>query len=89
MGKDSPMDRVDDYRGLARSIVERLATAEILDNDAMELLAICDDASGNYLHMTTSWQNGYRAYYPIVHLRIKGGKIWISRMEPRKASPMS
>jgi hypothetical protein len=76
------MDRINgnehDYRELLRAIVQEYATTPIAaGNEQVEDLAICDDASGNYLHFSTGWQDSARIYGPVVHLRIKDDQVII------------
>jgi hypothetical protein len=82
------MDRINgnghDYRELLRAIVQEYATTPIAaGNEQVEDLAICDDASGNYLHFSTGWQGGARISGPVVHLRIKEDQVIIGLGAPR------
>jgi XisI protein len=70
-------ERVAWYRQVARQVVERIATEPIADAAGIESLLIIDETNGHYLHMTTGWQNHHWMYAPILHLRIKDGKIVI------------
>jgi hypothetical protein len=69
------MDRVTEYRAIARRLVEQVANEPIADADGIEGLFICDEDRGHYFHMTAGWQNNHWMYAPILHLRIKDGKI--------------
>ncbi len=74
---DAGIDRVARYHKLVRTIVERIAAEPLADQPDVELLFICDEERGHYLHMTAGWHKHYPAYAVILHIRINDGKIVI------------
>jgi XisI protein len=72
-------ERVARYRQIARRVVERIAEAPRADAAGIESLLIIDEERDHYLHMTTGWHQHRRMYAPILHLRVKNGKIVIER----------
>jgi len=65
-----------DYPAIIRRIIEAEAVGQPSHGNA-EVIAICDDASGNYLAMVVGWSGTYRHDHAFIHLRIEDGKVWI------------
>jgi XisI protein len=66
----------NDYRAIVRRIIEQETVGQPSHGKA-EVIAICDDASGNYLAMVVGWSSAYRHDHIFIHLRLKDGKVWI------------
>ncbi len=43
----------------------------------VELVVVCDDASGNYLVLMLGWEGYNRLDAPVIHIRLKDGKVWL------------
>jgi hypothetical protein len=69
-------EKLNRYKRICRQIVERHA-AMPSEPTSVESLAVCDSESGNYLLMDIGWYPKERAHYVVVHLRVKGGKVWV------------
>lgn len=72
------MERVEHYRQVIRSLLERYATEENRD-DQLETQIICDSEHDHYQLVSLGWQGQRRFYSCLMHLDIKNGKIWIQR----------
>lgn len=67
------------YRNI---IVELLKSyAETPSNSAvqheLEEQLILDTERDHYQILTVGWENGCRVYYPVFHIDIRDGKIWV------------
>jgi len=70
------MDRVEQYRAIIKRVITEEAQAAPSDA-AVESLAICDTLSDNYLVMLLGWEDTRRVIVPLIHIRLKDGKVWI------------
>jgi len=66
----------DDYRVIVRRLVEEEALGQPSHGNT-EVIAVCDDVSGNYLALVVGWSGSYRHDHAFIHLRLKDGKVWI------------
>lgn len=70
------MAKVDTYRAKVQQIIagyaQRLSSA---DNDEIEI--VFDTTNDHYLLLETGWRGEERDYGSLIHLDIKGDKIWI------------
>jgi len=64
------------YRVIIRRIIEQEAVGQPSHGNP-EVIAICDDASGNYLATVVGWSGKYRHDQVFHHLRRKDDKLWI------------
>ena len=42
-------------------------------------VAVFDDERGHYQWLTLGWENGQRAFYTNLYVRLQDGKIWIEK----------
>jgi uncharacterized SAM-binding protein YcdF (DUF218 family) len=42
-------------------------------------LAVFDDQGGHYQWLSLGWENGKRAFYTHLYVRLQNGKIWIEK----------
>ncbi len=48
-----------------------------VENDDVEEQLIVDEQRDHYQVLAIGWENGKRVYYPVFHLDIRDGKIWV------------
>ncbi len=53
------------------------APAIVIGGEQTEEQLILDTQRNHYQTLTIGWENGKRVYYPVFHLDIKDGKIWV------------
>jgi hypothetical protein len=70
------MEKLVDYRGVLREIVECEACHQPA-NGEIEALAICDDQHEQYQLLHVGWNRLGRVFGVIIHARLHQGKIWI------------
>lgn len=72
------MDRVETYRKYIQQLLTERATRSQQYPDQVEAQTVFDTARDRYLLVYVGWQrDGIRDYGSLLHLDIKGGKIWI------------
>ena len=72
------VEKLDRYRALLRQTIERYARMDA-EPETSQMLAVCDQASDNYLLLDVGWDATGRVHYVIVHLRLKDGKVLIEK----------
>lgn len=72
------MERLEQYRQVIRSLLERYA-AEGDQDEHLEIQVICDREHDHYQLVSLGWQGQRRFYSCLMHLDIKNGKVWIQR----------
>jgi hypothetical protein len=70
------MKRVQAYRQIARRVVEQYASYKPA-NGCIDGEAIIDCEHDHYVVMRVGWDSVRRIHYPVIHLDIIDGKIWI------------
>ena len=70
------MDNATRYRDLVTRLLKDYAALSRHDPD-VEATAIIDTETDNYQVMIVGWSNSRRIYGPVLHLRIRNGKIWV------------
>jgi XisI protein len=73
------MDKVVDYKKIARQIIEQYAVEEQSSPSEVETAVITDDQHGHYLLLSIGWQDNRRTYFPFLHLDVKDNKIFIEK----------
>ncbi|MGK7927907.1 MAG: XisI protein [Spirulina sp.] len=53
--------------------------SDMLVQEGTEIELICDRENGHYLVMVVGWNDQARIYGSVVHIDIKGDKIWIQQ----------
>ncbi|BAS55111.1 MULTISPECIES: XisI protein [Leptolyngbya] len=71
------MEKLEQYRQAIRSLLKEYATNE--NQDDLETQVIFDQEHDHYQLVSLGWQGQRRFYSCLMHLDIKGGKIWIQR----------
>jgi hypothetical protein len=74
------MDKLETYKNLIRQITLRYVDLfrDEANSDVQEI-AICDDEQGHYQWLSVGWENGKRAFYIQLYVRLHDGKIWIEK----------
>ncbi len=70
------MDRVDQYRGIVRRVIEDYADAKP-SNGQIATEAIVDRDRDHYEVMLVGWDDQRRVHGSVVHIDIINGKVWI------------
>ncbi len=72
------MDKVTRYRELVQALLNQYASQDSSD-DQVEVQVIFDADRDHYQWMNVGWQEFNRIYRSIMHIDIKGDKIWIQQ----------
>jgi hypothetical protein len=70
------MDKVDRYREIVRRIIEEYASHKP-SNGQIDTEAIVDTVRDHYEVMHVGWDGPRRVHGAVIHLDIRGGKVWI------------
>ncbi|MHB2018982.1 MAG: element excision factor XisI family protein [Candidatus Xenobia bacterium] len=70
------MARVDDYRRILLDLLQKYA-AEKPSLGEIEVEAVFDEVKDHYEITYAGWVRDDRIHGPILHVDIRGGKIWI------------
>ncbi len=70
---------VEHYQTLIINLLESYANLPSLSapGDDIEEQLLIDTRHHHYQLLTIGWENGKRVYYPVFHLDIRDGKIWV------------
>jgi hypothetical protein len=70
------MAEVKDYAGIIRRIIEHYAQFKSAVGE-IETEVIVDENQGHFELMRSGWINGRRVHGALIHVDIRGDKIWI------------
>jgi hypothetical protein len=70
------MDKLERYRAIVRQLIEEYASYKP-SHGQIDTGAIMDDAQGHYEVMHVGWDGVRRVHGAVVHVDIKGGKVWV------------
>src|SRR5438477_6558690 len=70
------MDKLNQYREIVRRLVEEYARYKP-SHGQIETEAIIDPAKDHYEVMHVGWDGVRRVHGCVIHLDIRGGKVWI------------
>ncbi|NER49713.1 MAG: XisI protein [Symploca sp. SIO1A3] len=70
------MDTIDFYRDTIQSLLTAYAAIPIA-NGQIECYTVFDTKQDHYQVMNVGWDGYRRVYGCVLHLDIKGGKIWV------------
>jgi XisI protein len=65
-----------DYPAIIREIIERHASIKPAAGE-IETEVVIDESVGHFSLQRSGWANGYRIHGAIIHVDIRGDKIWI------------
>lgn len=73
------MDRMSQYRRIIMDILTEYANSTPINTPGAELeeQVLFDTERDHYQILTVGWEGGRRVYYPVFHLDIKDGKVWV------------
>lgn len=74
------MDNLENYKNLVRHIIQNYV--DLFRDEAnteVQELTIFDDERGHYQWISLGWENGKRAFYIHLYVRLHNGKIWIEK----------
>ena len=74
------MDKqLTDYQTIITEVLRHYAGLPAINRpgDEAEEQLILDTERDHYQILTIGWEQGKRVYYPVFHLDIKNGKIWV------------
>ncbi len=70
------MENIETYRACIKKLLAELGQANLSD-DGVESQIIMDTEHDHYQLVHIGWQNNRRVYGCVLHLDLKGDKIWI------------
>ena len=72
-------NQVTVYRKIIVDLLELYAQTPSIGavGDEIEDQLILDTQRDHYQILTIGWENGRRVYYPVFHIDIRDGKIWV------------
>src|SRR5713226_4269797 len=72
------MDKLMNYRSLIKRILtEYVELANRRPSPGIESILIVDEEHGHYMWLKLGWEDGKRAKYITVYVRLRDGKFWI------------
>ncbi|MDX2248670.1 MAG: XisI protein [Bacteroidia bacterium] len=73
------MDKLSNYRTLIIELLKQYIAMPSVSasDDELEEQLILDREHDHYQILAIGWQGAKRIYYPVFHLDIKNGKIWV------------
>jgi XisI protein len=72
------MDSLSLYRQVVESVLTTYTKIPYANGD-LRCEALFDREHDRYALMTLGWQQGKRVHFPLVHIDITGGKVWIEK----------
>jgi len=70
------MDNLEQYRLIIRNIIEEYAQYKPSVGD-IEVETIFNEENDHYELMHTGWTGAYRVHGSVIHIDIRGGKVWL------------
>lgn len=70
------METIEHYRELVQSVLTEYAAIPYANGD-YERELLLDRVNDRYLLLTLGWDGNRRVYYPVIHIDIRDGKLWI------------
>ena len=70
------MDRIDEYRKIIKGVITKYAQFYPA-NSTIQVETIFDEANDHYEMMHVGWQKHRRVHGCVLHIDIRGGKVWI------------
>ena len=72
------MDILDSYRQIIQSLLTNYAAIPIA-NGLIDCYTVFDTKQDHYQVMNVGWDGHRRVYGCVLHLDIKGGKVWVEQ----------
>jgi hypothetical protein len=70
------MDQLNRYRDIVRRLIEEYASYRPAYGD-IRTEAVVDREHDHYEVMQVGWNSGQRVHGSVIHIDIRGGKVWI------------
>ncbi len=70
------METLERYRELIQTVLGEYAAIPYANGD-YERELVMDCVNDRYLLLTLGWDGKRRVYYPVIHIDIREGKLWI------------
>lgn len=70
------MDRVTEYRRIVRDLIREYAKYTPAVGD-VQIEVVFDESNDHYELIHAGWNGPYRIHGSVLHIDIRGGKIWI------------
>ena len=70
------MDELDQYRQIIRDLITKYAQV-VPSRGEIQIEVIFDESNDHYELMYAGWNGPYRIHGSVLHLDIRGGKVWI------------
>mgnify|MGYP001078534315 CR=1 FL=1 len=70
------MDRIDQYRKLVLALLQSYVEERPVAED-IETQLVTDTDHDHYQLVNVGWLNGHRIYGCVLHIDLKGDKVWI------------
>ncbi len=74
------MDKLENYKKLVRQFIQH--HVDFFHDEAnteVQELTVFDEEHGHYQWISLGWENGKRAFYIHLYVRLHNGKIWIEK----------
>lgn len=72
------MDKLENYRRLIKDYINyHVEISRRQPTLGVEDVAVFDDERGHYQWLSVGWENGERAFYTHLYVRLNNGKIYI------------
>ena len=78
-GDDCPMGKLEQYRTTVQAVLDEYAKPPRLNDEGVELQTIFDPLHDHYQLAFVGWEKQRRVYGNLVHIDIKGEKVWVQR----------
>ncbi|NUM46619.1 MAG: XisI protein [Anaerolineales bacterium] len=72
------MDRITEYRHIVKELLKRYASQRPEEKN-VETQLIFDPVNDHYQLLNVGWEDEHRVYYCVLHLDLKGDKVWIQQ----------
>jgi hypothetical protein len=70
------MEKVVHYRAIITEIIAQEAQQQPRNGD-IEVVTVCDSTHDHYQVLYLGWEQHRRVFAPVLHIRLRDGKIWI------------
>ncbi len=70
------MDQIARYRDIVKQVIQNYAKIKVSVGE-IEVETIFDEANDHYEMMYVGWQKHRRVHGSVLHIDIRGGKVWI------------
>jgi len=79
------MEKVERYRELIKQQIRRYVESFSDANSDVQEVEVFDDERGHYQWVSLGWENGKRAFYTHLYVRLRDGRFGLRRIQPKTA----